>query len=72
MANGQDNLIPFNQLAEDEQREIAKKGAKASAAVRRRKADLRKIAEGMITGDISEMMIKSLIDIYVSSLFSTL
>ena len=63
MANGQDNLIPFNQLAEDEQREIAKKGAKASAAVRRRKADLRKIAEGMITGDISEMMIKSLIDI---------
>ena len=63
MANGQDNLIPFNQLAEDEQMEIAKKGAKASAAVRRRKADLRKIAEGMITGDISEMMIKSLIDI---------
>ena len=63
MANGQDNLIPFNQLAEDEQREISKKGAKASAAVRRRKADLRKIAEGMITGDISEMMIKSLIDI---------
>lgn len=67
MANGQDNLIPFNQLAEDEQREIAKKGAKASAAVRRRKADLRKIAEGMITGDISEMMIKSLIDIAADS-----
>ena len=63
MANGQENLIPFNQLAEDKQREIAKKGAQASAAVRRRKADLRKIAEGMITGDISEMMIKSLIDI---------
>ena len=67
MANGQDNLIPFNQLAEDERREIAKKGAKASAAVRRRKADLRKIAEGMITGDISEMMIKSLIDIAADS-----
>ena len=63
MANGQDNLIPFNERTETEQREIAKSGGRASGVARRRKADLRKIAEGMITGDISEMMVKSLIDI---------
>ena len=63
MANGQDNLIPFGERSEDEARESGRKGGKASGVARRRKADLRKIAEGMITGDISEMMIKSLIDI---------
>lgn len=63
MANGQDNLISLGERTTDEQREIAKSGGKASGVARRRKADLRKIAEGMITGDISEMMIKSLIDI---------
>ena len=63
MANGQDNLIPFSERSEDEARESGRKGGKASGVARRRKADLRKIAEGMITGDISEMIIKSLIDI---------
>ena len=63
MANGQENLIPFSERSEDEARESGRKGGKASGVARRRKADLRKIAEGMITGDISEMMIKSLIDI---------
>lgn len=43
--------------------ESGRKGGKASGVARRRKADLRKIAEGMITGDVSEMMVKSLIDI---------
>ena len=63
MANGHENLIPFSERSEDEARESGRKGGKASGVARRRKADLRKIAEGMITGDISEMMIKSLIDI---------
>jgi hypothetical protein len=63
VANGQDNLIPFSERSEEEARESGRKGGKASGVARRRKADLRKIAEGMITGDISEMMIKSLIDI---------
>ena len=63
MANGQDNLIPFSERSEEEARESGRRGGKASGVARRRKADLRKIAEGMITGDISEMMIKSLIDI---------
>ena len=61
--NGQENLIPFSERSKDEARESGRKGGKASGVARRRKADLRKIAEGMITGDISEMMIKSLIDI---------
>lgn len=63
MANEHENLVPLNKRTKDEQREITQKGGKASGVARRRKADLRKIAEGMITGDISEMMIKSLIDI---------
>lgn len=63
MANEHENLIPLNQRTKDEQREITQKGGKASGVARRRKADLRKIAEGMITGDISEIMVKSLIDI---------
>ena len=63
MANGQENLIPFSERSKEEARESGRKGGKASGVARRRKADLRKIAEGMITGDISEMMIKSLIDI---------
>ena len=61
--NGQENLIPFSERSKEEARESGRKGGKASGAARRRKADLRKIAEGMITGDISEKMIKSLIDI---------
>jgi len=63
VANEHENLVPLNKRTKDEQREITQKGGKASGVARRRKADLRKIAEGMITGDISEMMIKSLIDI---------
>lgn len=41
MANEQ-NLKPFNELTENEQREIARKGGKASAKARREKADLKK------------------------------
>lgn len=63
MRDGRENLIPFSERSEEEARESGRKGGKASGVARRRKADLRKIAEGMITGDISEMMIKSLIDI---------
>ena len=42
MAN-EENLIPFNQLAEKEQREIARKGAIASAKVRKEKKTMREI-----------------------------
>lgn len=42
MAN-EENLKPFNQLAEKEQREIARKGAIASAKVRQQKKTMREI-----------------------------
>lgn len=42
MAN-EENLVPFNQLAEKEQREIARKGAIASAKVRKEKKTMREI-----------------------------
>ena len=58
MRDGRENLIPFSERSEEEARESGRKGGKASGVARRRKADLRKIAEGMITGDISEKMIK--------------
>lgn len=44
MANGQ-NLIPFDQLAESQQREIARKGAAASAQAKREKKDMRYFAK---------------------------
>ena len=35
--NGQENLIPFNELTEEKQRELARKGGIASGEARRRK-----------------------------------
>lgn len=39
--NGQENLIPFNERTEEEQREIARKGGIASGEARRRKRDIK-------------------------------
>lgn len=44
MANEQ-NLIPFDQLAESQQREIARKGAAASAQAKRERKDMRYFAK---------------------------
>jgi hypothetical protein len=41
MANGHENLIPFNELTEEEQREIAKKGGKASGEARAKRKTLK-------------------------------
>ena len=40
-----ENLKPFNELTEDEQRELAKKGGKASGKARRRKKELKELLE---------------------------
>ena len=49
MANkGQENLIPFNERTEEEQREIAKMGGIASGEARREKATMRKTLEAML------------------------
>ena len=40
-----ENLKPFNELTEDEQRELAKRGGKASGKARRRKKELKELLE---------------------------
>lgn len=49
MANNTDNLIPFNELTEEEQRALASKGGKASVEARRRKRDMKKTLEMLAT-----------------------
>lgn len=39
--NGQENLIPFNERTEEEQREIARKGGIASGEARRRRREIK-------------------------------
>lgn len=41
MANGLENLKPFNELTEDEQRELSRKGGIASGEARRKRKTLR-------------------------------
>ncbi len=53
MANEQ-NLKPFSDRTEAEQREIRSKGGKASGQARRRKADLRKIAQSVLDGTFTD------------------
>lgn len=51
MANNE-NLVPFNKRTESEQREIARKGGKASGKARRKKADFRKTLNALLTTEI--------------------
>lgn len=48
----------MNQRTKDEQREIAVKGGKASGKARRKKADLKKAFETLMTLDITDKNIK--------------
>ena len=48
MRPGQENLIPFDERTEEEQRELRRKGGKASGRARRKKADFRKAAETIL------------------------
>ena len=49
-----ENLIPFDQRTEDEQREIAKKGGQASGAARRKKRDMKKLLETLLDDKIKD------------------
>ena len=63
MANknsGSENLIPFNQLTEDEQRAIASKGGKASGEARRRKRDAKSAARLVLNLPTVDKVTKSL------------
>lgn len=53
MANDE-NLIPMNRRTEEEQREIARAGGKASGVARRKKRDMRKAAEMLLNMDVSD------------------
>lgn len=53
MANDS-NLKPFSELTEEEQREIRKKGGKASVEARRRKRDLRIALEMLLEKDFQD------------------
>ena len=48
MANGQENLIPFNERTEEEKRKIAIMGGKASGEARREKATFKKMLERVL------------------------
>lgn len=50
MRKGQENLIPFSERTEEEARENGRKGGKASGVARRRKADLRRMAQEILDG----------------------
>ena len=51
-AKNKDNLISFKNRTESEQREIAKKGGKASGKARRQKAELRKLMQTALESPI--------------------
>jgi hypothetical protein len=45
---GEDNLIPFNELTQEEHREIARKGGEASVKARRRKKAMRETLDMLL------------------------
>lgn len=55
--NGIDNLIPFNQRTEEQQREIAKMGGKASGEARKKKRDMREVAKAILEHAMNEAQI---------------
>ena len=50
---GKDNLIPMNERTKGEQREIARKGGKASGQARRRKRTMREAAQLILYSRVS-------------------
>lgn len=56
--DGTKNLKPMNKRTKEEQRGIASKGGKASGVARRKKADLKRAFETLLTLDISDPNIK--------------
>lgn len=48
MNNGTENLVPMSERSKEEARENGKKGGKASGESRRRKADMRKLAQDIL------------------------
>lgn len=59
--NGIDNLIPFNQRTEEQQREIAKMGGKASGEARKKKRDMREVAKAILEHAMKEEQIEEVL-----------
>ncbi|MBF0778170.1 stress-induced protein [Streptococcus cuniculi] len=53
-----ENLRPFNNRTESEQRKIASKGGKASGIARRKKANLKKAFETILQSDVASEKMK--------------
>ena len=55
--DGRANLIPFNKLSEEEQKEIRSKGGKASGEARGKKRDMREVAKAILEHAMNEAQI---------------
>lgn len=60
MAN-EDNLIPFNERTEKEQREIQRKGGIASGKTRRKKANMKKTLEALLVSKVSNPQLSKIL-----------
>lgn len=56
--DGTKNLTPMNKRSLEEQKELQRKGGKASGIARRRKADLKKAFETLLALDVTDEKIK--------------
>lgn len=59
---GYANLIPMNKMTEAEQREIAKKGGKASAESRKRRKTAKDIAQAILSTKLNASQIDEILD----------
>ena len=55
--HGTKNLIPFNELTEEEHREIAKKGGKKSGEVRKQRKNAKELLERLLSTNMTDDMI---------------
>lgn len=58
-----EDLIPFNQLTEEEQKELASKGGKASVEARRNKKSMQELAKIILSMSIQNGEVHSVEDI---------
>lgn len=58
----ENNLIPFSERTEEEQRKIRSAGGKASGEARRRKANFRKVLNALLTAEIDSPEWKGLLE----------
>ena len=59
---GYANLIPMNKMTEAEQREIARKGGKASAESRKRRKTAKEIAQTILSTQLNAAQIEEILD----------